>query len=839
MAEELQYDAFISYRHCSPDKEIAEKLHKSLENYRLPKALARKVGKRKLERVFRDEAELAVTDELSRAIDQALLHSEYLIVVCSPRLPESEWCMREIETFLKISDRKHILLVLIDGEPNVSFPEILRYEDVLAKDSAGNIVTVRQEREPLASDCRGKNFMERSNALHNTVLRLVATMFHLNYDDLKQRQTREKTRKYIELAVLVMIIMIFIIAQTVIFSKKVNEQNNEIKRRLAITTADDSMELLQQGRRKDAIYAARSVLPDTKSEGYTVEAFLALINALGIYEDPAGFSLLDSIDYGTKISNVFCSLDGSIVVLIVKDQMIIYDVSERRILCEIPNDNIYIDDIVFYGRNAFYYMKSDCIYYVEYTAGDDYSEELLPLDDRIISIADTSDVSVFVGEQFVFGYRGKECVYKIKLSDVYSDYSEYWDTGYSVDKDIAGQNVFFTMYKTKEDPSIPDSLETSEELRKYYDSVQRTFALAINTTTGEILFKKSFAGIVILSGVVNGNKALIIYNTYHEGTASDSVLDLYDTETNELKKQLVYPGDDFRKILCKDGYTMIGGVNKIVVLDSAFNIVASDGGNGYILYGMYIPNGMAIFSDNGYCYSFYTNSTVGDYIRKEKINYQGYTQTVNILSDYSGYYLVDYSEGILSIYGKKDSPFLLETEAPVYEDTDYSEDDWEKQMEEEAKRKQQAYKDLNIDESQVESSSLCEGADYMKVEFSSGKTTIYDLNSGQAVRSSYKDYEGSLSFIYLPEDDCFVMTTYDEDSKILILDSKFEIIIEIKDLIPCFTNKETGHLLVCHLGNETVYQVLIASYDEVIHMADVELGRYTPNEKIREKYNLD
>jgi hypothetical protein len=39
MDDNYQYDAFISYRHVEPDRTIAEKLHKMLEAYALPKNL--------------------------------------------------------------------------------------------------------------------------------------------------------------------------------------------------------------------------------------------------------------------------------------------------------------------------------------------------------------------------------------------------------------------------------------------------------------------------------------------------------------------------------------------------------------------------------------------------------------------------------------------------------------------------------------------------------------------------------------------------------------------------------------------------------------------------------
>ena len=69
MAKTGRYDAFISYRHCEPDSDIAAKLQKKLEGFRLPKEIAKKIGRTRLNRVFRDETEFAVSDDLTQAID--------------------------------------------------------------------------------------------------------------------------------------------------------------------------------------------------------------------------------------------------------------------------------------------------------------------------------------------------------------------------------------------------------------------------------------------------------------------------------------------------------------------------------------------------------------------------------------------------------------------------------------------------------------------------------------------------------------------------------------------------------------------------------------------------
>ena len=95
----MKYNAFISYRHTELDMEIAKKLHKGLETFHIPKPVQKKYGKKRIERVFRDQEELPIGSDLDDNITKALTNSDYLIVVCSPRTPESYWVCKEIDSF--------------------------------------------------------------------------------------------------------------------------------------------------------------------------------------------------------------------------------------------------------------------------------------------------------------------------------------------------------------------------------------------------------------------------------------------------------------------------------------------------------------------------------------------------------------------------------------------------------------------------------------------------------------------------------------------------------------------------------------------------------------------
>ena len=98
MSRSYIYDAFISYRHATLDKAVAERLQKLLEGYVPPKTMD---NSRKFEkwRIFRDETELPTSSDLGGDIKTALENSKYLIVVCSKTTRHSRWCMEEINYF--------------------------------------------------------------------------------------------------------------------------------------------------------------------------------------------------------------------------------------------------------------------------------------------------------------------------------------------------------------------------------------------------------------------------------------------------------------------------------------------------------------------------------------------------------------------------------------------------------------------------------------------------------------------------------------------------------------------------------------------------------------------
>ena len=102
--EEFSYYAFISYSH--KDQKIARKLQKRIEKYHLPSALLKTHPDlpKKLSPVFIDELDLVGRGTLKESLQEKLITSNYLIVICSPNSAKSEYVNDEE----MMKRRKHV-----------------------------------------------------------------------------------------------------------------------------------------------------------------------------------------------------------------------------------------------------------------------------------------------------------------------------------------------------------------------------------------------------------------------------------------------------------------------------------------------------------------------------------------------------------------------------------------------------------------------------------------------------------------------------------------------------------------------------------------------------------
>ncbi|MDK1376580.1 MULTISPECIES: toll/interleukin-1 receptor domain-containing protein [unclassified Sinorhizobium] len=210
-ASPYKYSAFVSY--SSSDRAIAEKLQKSLESFRIPKAL-RRSGEHpngRLSPIFRDRSDLKAAVDLGAVIRDALQDSEYLIVLCSPAAAASPWVIREISYFQGLDRPNNIIAVIVSGFPAVydplsaplgAFPREL----ISIDDGDGSVV------EPLAADIQEPGVDRRGGDGFNLAkLKIIATMLRVSLAELTQRQA-EVDRRQRRIAQVVATAMVFLAA---------------------------------------------------------------------------------------------------------------------------------------------------------------------------------------------------------------------------------------------------------------------------------------------------------------------------------------------------------------------------------------------------------------------------------------------------------------------------------------------------------------------------------------------------------------------------------------------------------------------------------------------------
>ncbi|HKQ06933.1 MAG TPA: toll/interleukin-1 receptor domain-containing protein [Blastocatellia bacterium] len=203
------YDIFISYSSFRKeedgsqfDRKVAERLHRSLEAYRVPAALVKKGSQsrglpRRLKKVFRDRDEVRAGASLDAELRDALEKSRFLVVICSPRSRNSIWVNQEIAIFRNLGREERILPILIEGEPAEVFPtELLKAEP--RRGSAEPAPGLdRLLAQPLAADIRAKTEAESLRLLKHEKLRLIATVLDCSYDDLRRREHERFVRRAI------------------------------------------------------------------------------------------------------------------------------------------------------------------------------------------------------------------------------------------------------------------------------------------------------------------------------------------------------------------------------------------------------------------------------------------------------------------------------------------------------------------------------------------------------------------------------------------------------------------------------------------------------------------
>ncbi|MCR4788130.1 MAG: TIR domain-containing protein [Lachnospiraceae bacterium] len=792
--EKLRYDAFISYRHCELDSFVSENIHKKLESYKLPKSVIKKItnGKTKIERVFRDEAELPLSDNLSDPITEALANSEFLIVICTPDLPKSQWCKKEVETFVQMHGRDHVLLVLANGEPEESFPEILTYEDVKVKDETGKEVTVRMEKEPLAADCRGENNKQRLKAMDNVILKLCAAMFGLNYDDLKQRhRERQIRRRLIAMGAALAIVSVFAVT-CLGFIIKISRQNKIIQDKYAGSMASASQDLLSQGLQSDALYSVRNVLPDKEKSGYNPDAYYALTAALAPYEIENKYFPTGSFRVPQDYASICISEDGSYALansynfsalIDTEKDTEIYRVESPCSFLSILNDTgiVYIDDE----------------YDVCYLDPSDEEETVLTEEGCDLFYVPGEKVTLAFTLEGIYGYRDLSEEFFIDLGGLGVE-----TTDYSVEN----------MYVTEDGKYVAFAI----------NSFNGTCTGIIDIPGGKI--KKYFTSQTADEPVVacNDNTLYICYQKEDRYTGSL----MTEVDAIDLKSGNAYTADIpgfgfFDMLLVDQGLMIISDRISYILDDEYLDTVATMTGYMEAVCAFPYEDGCVIvdrsgemFTDNVYSstdisFALYGHDSTPLLTNATYVDgdlYIGYRDSGRI---------VIYSPGQDNIEGSDDmgdaEPF--EDQA----DDDIDTDDLE-----------------GIDDISVESTAVSDDGKYTAVGSNDGVLHIFETGSGKKVKEIYNSgiYLMHSRFPYLKKAGVYVIENR-------VFDEDFNLISRLPNGRIVGIGKDQKSLVYTTSYSEDIYyEVPILSYDEMIEKADKLLGDHVPEISILEKYNI-
>ena len=405
--DNYQYTAFISYRHVSPDADIAKKLHTLIETYAIPKDVQKKTGKKKMGRVFRDQEELPLSNDLGGDIYRALDNSEWLIVICSPRYLESKWCNAELDYFLSLGRRDHVLSLIVDGEKAASFPPQLLFEEVDGK---------KIPLEPLAGDVRAGSLKESLKKLQVEKLRIFAPMLDVNFDELRQRARRRRNRIIFSAAAVSFTLLSSFLIYALVKNTQIARQRDE--------TMDNHMQLLieqsnlasAEGNKLLAVHQlleaeeVRETIGDRNDLAYSAALEYAL------YHDSFD-SLLVIDNNNRKFEEMVFSYDDKYLLGITNlNSACLIDASTGKIRYTVSRSDIgQLDSVGFTRDDRYFYMVDSWYGFVslyEVESGEKYREY------------DASDGMAWNIAEKVFALEdGKLLIIKDKAMDIW-DYEK-------------------------------------------------------------------------------------------------------------------------------------------------------------------------------------------------------------------------------------------------------------------------------------------------------------------------------------------------------------------------------------------------------------------------------
>lgn len=809
MAKTGRYDAFISYRHCEPDSEIASRLQKKLEGFRFPKDIAKKVGRSRLSRIFRDETEFAVSDDLTQAIDEALANSDFLICICSPEYLKSTWCRKEIESFLRLHDRKHVLLVLADGEPAEAFPPEIIYDDIYKIGADGRPYWSKVAREPLAADCRGENSKERNPKIDKATMRLIAAILGIRFDDLQQRHRQEEYKHTRNRVLTVFAVLVAFLAVCIGFLFRIAKQNVEIMKqneiisqKYADTLAATSDNLLRDGKRMDAVYAARLALSDEKNDQYSELATKALTNALGVYDLPNTFGCDNDVLLPCSVLDKMVISPNGVYASVKDLEHVRYVVDMNSGATVFSFDEDDVSEFVFDGENGFVFKRQDENYcYFDLASGT--ITDLGISKAHLYSGTETEGFAIGTDDDFTL-YKGGGIICNINYSAEGFSGSIYVDV--TVDF-VPGTNecwVFITDYDIATTTAFILDMQSGSSRRM---QVSNKACYDITTDGKSIIWKQDedYTYSLCIMDAANGTvKSKDVGYIYKMVVLNDDVVVVSELDVTIFNKDL----DELDRF--EAGYSI-----QTFISGDAIYLMDSDSRFYKIMNGQYS--------------SYDTVSTEITYSRMQEFRngklYRAITGDNHIYtytfrqSDYMTVTTGDYEE---IAYDSVQIQLINENPAAS------------------------SFVDLvmrsetEFGQNRIKRVAMCRNAELGLIQLYDGAIHIYDSSTGEKLKTIYT-IEGEVNLFYYDRQSGYY---YISAWNLYVYDEDLKNIYNINDCVFVGIEKQSGALVVLDLSYSNsdnisgLYTLCPVSYDQLISLADDYLDGYEPDERVKEKYSL-
>lgn len=179
MDMDKDYFAFISYQR--EDQKWAIWLRNQLEHYKIPTNVTKSahIINSSLCPIFVDVNDL-VAGNLSEMINDSLVKSKFLIVICSPKAAKSSWVNKEVETFIELGRTEFIIPFVVDGTPFSNYAEEV-FPPALS--SLLRSLPIEQEAISISVKERGREA---------SVVTIASRMLGVNYDLLWSYHNKRK-----------------------------------------------------------------------------------------------------------------------------------------------------------------------------------------------------------------------------------------------------------------------------------------------------------------------------------------------------------------------------------------------------------------------------------------------------------------------------------------------------------------------------------------------------------------------------------------------------------------------------------------------------------------------